>query len=100
MIANELIEALALYPFTAAQMALILAIIRRSYGYHLKTAQLSTAEFEALTGLGRRTVQRSLGTLLAGRVVHSMPGAGTRSSTWVLNKDFDQWNLRGKGRLI
>jgi len=40
-IANELLEEITIYPFTKAQLKVILVVIRKTYGWRKKKAQIS-----------------------------------------------------------
>ena len=80
-IANELLEALIKHDFTASQYKIIFAIIRKTYGWNKAEDSISVSQFEELTGLHRRTVQREMQKLKKMNVVK--PGK--------IEKDFHQW---------
>lgn len=80
-IANELLEAIILFPFTGAQYKLILALIRKTYGFHKKEDVVSHGQYVAMTGLNRRTVQRELKKLQGMNVFNSR----------AIKKDWSRW---------
>lgn len=68
-IANEIIEALAKFPFNGAQLRLVLFLLRKTYGFQKKADKISISQFEKGTDLNKRTIQRELDNLEAMNVI-------------------------------
>ena len=62
-IANEIMEALARTHLPSSDFRCLLYIIRKTYGYHKKTDQISLNQFSQATGLKTKHVSRSLRSL-------------------------------------
>ena len=88
-VANELLEALARYPFTKRQYAVLLAVIRLSYGYGAKAARVSSARLAELTGIGPEHCRGAVRELEAMGVLRSQ--TGPEGKTLALVKQFDKW---------
>lgn len=71
-IANELLEATAKFPFTGAQLRLILFLWRKTYGFRKKVDEISISQWVKGTGLNERTVRRELKTLKTLNVIEQV----------------------------
>jgi phage replication O-like protein O len=63
-IANKILEILISASLTLLQTKILLAIIRQTYGYNRKEAEISTRIFEKMTGIDRRNIQKTISQLL------------------------------------
>jgi len=68
-IANELLEAIIAYPFTMAQLKMLLVVIRKTYGWRKKKAQISYGTISYLTGLNKRYVKKVVEQLVKDKVL-------------------------------
>jgi len=68
-IANELLDALARTRIPGEARQLLDVIIRQTYGWQRKTAQISYTWFADLTGVRRGHIHRALKSLIAHRIV-------------------------------
>ena len=68
-IANELLEHLISYKFTQNDYKVLLAIIRKTYGYHKKIDAIGNSQLAVMTGLQRTHVARSIRSLIAQNVL-------------------------------
>src|SRR5690606_30974247 len=87
-----ILEALALAPFNAAQLKVLLVLIRETYGWQQKDAAISYTRLEAATGLHRDTVRNALRTLIQeGVVIVVREATFTAPAVYRLQKDAQQW---------
>lgn len=90
-IANELLEALSIYPFTGGELKALLVILRCTYGYNRKTTSVSIKMLMERTRLSRRYVLKILKSLRRSRVI-SVVKSG-RKNIIGINKNYTQWGL-------
>lgn len=88
-LANELYDALMRYPYTARQYKIILAIMRKTYGYNKKLDDLSASQIAEMVGMHRSHVTATLVSLAALNIITKTPGV--YGSIVGLNKDFASW---------
>lgn len=88
-IANELYDAVLLYPFTARQLKVVMAIMRKTYGYNKKVDDLSAAQIAAASGLHRSHVTATLASLASLNVITK--SSGVYGSIVGINKNFTSW---------
>ena len=111
-IANELLEAFCRSFPSASNAQVLLAIIRKTYGWDRKEDSISISQIEELTKLSRRTVIYALQNLEAMRmvVIKRQRGRGNihlintlslqeKYELWVVQRKSSQWGkqLRNKG---
>lgn len=89
-IANEIIEALYSQDLTMREIKIALLIIRYSYGFHQKTADLSASFIAAGIRIDVRDCQRALASLQAKKIIVR---DGTKTS---FQKDYEKWGRVGK----
>lgn len=91
-IAHPILEALALAPLTAAQLKVLMVLIRETYGWQRKDARISLGAFSAATGSHKSTVQRALEALTSeGVVIVVEPATFSAPATYRLEKDPRRW---------
>lgn len=90
-IANEIIEALARTRITSEARRVFDTIIRRTYGWNKKHADITYRQFEAATGLRQAHVYRALRSLLQHRLIEKC------SSGYCVQKDYEKWIPFSKG---
>ena len=88
-IANELLEALMRYPFSAGEYRVLLAIVRLTYGWNRKRCSLRQTTLARLTRLDRRQIQRVLTALRQQGVLFR--DRASRPFTYQLNKAYQGW---------
>jgi len=87
MIANELLEALALLHLPTNEWQVVLVVIRKTYGFKKKVDRIANFQIMNSTGLGKEVVSRALHNLHKKRVI-------TRDGKFIgINKDYSQWKL-------
>lgn len=94
-IANELLEAILLYNFTARQITIILALCRMTYGYSKKSDALSGWQIAKMTNIDRSHVSKTLEELINLNVIIRHPlgrySHGVLVNEIAINKRYDEW---------
>lgn len=89
-IANELLEGIILNNLGSAEFKVLLAVMRMTYGWSRKEAEISTTVFEAMTGMERRHIVRAVKSLLQKGYIERFAGAkmkyGQPVYKYVVNK--------------
>ncbi len=88
-LANELLDALLLAGLTARQWAVVMAVIRKTYGFNKKVDEIGLSQLSAMTGIDKshlsRTVREleSLGVLTRSAGVHGhLLGLNKQHALW------------------
>ena len=89
-IADELLDALVRFDLTKRQYKVVLAVIRKTYGYGKKVDDLSSGQLALLTGLAATHCRSAVRELAKMRVLVVVPG--TFGQVIGLNKDYEAWN--------
>lgn len=89
-IAFDLYEALTRSGLTGAQYAVMLAIIRESYGWSHKQACISRERFAELTGLDPRSVTRAIASLKEWKMISVKELVG-KKNVYAIQKDWEKW---------
>ena len=104
-IANELLEALFRTPLSGPAEDVVLAIIRETYGYQVKSWPISEGRLAKITGIARANVHRALCELEQKNIIESLGtakelglvrqkgerGFDPRSKVWGIQKDYMKW---------
>ena len=96
-IANELYDAILRFPFSKRELKIVLAIIRKTYGFSKKEDQLSAGQIARITGIQRQNVVTVIGHLEAACVVSKRDGS--HANYLSINKNYQQWTSL-KTRLV
>nr|WP_154325067.1 replication protein [Pantoea sp. 201603H] len=86
-IANELLEAIASADLTARQLKLMLAYVRKTYGFNKKTDRIADEQIAQITGLSRQNVNKAKKELL------SMNCLVMEGSQIGINKEVSAWQF-------
>lgn len=93
-IANELTEAICRAKFTATELKVVLAVMRYTYGYSRKFAELSASFLASVTEIPKRSIERALSALTANKVIFSVSGGSRKDSRLLgMNKNYSDWNV-------
>ncbi|MCB5318655.1 replication protein [Yersinia massiliensis] len=84
-IANELLEAIAGADLTARQLKVMIAVIRKTYGYQKKLDRIADIQIADITGLSRQNVNKAKKELLS---MHCLMMDGNKIGP---NKDLSEW---------
>ncbi len=91
-IAHEVLEALMQAKLNGTQWDLVMAVIRRTWGWHKKQDYISLKLFQKLTGRHRNLIARELASLQKRNIIQQ-----TRKPTldqgakWKINKNWETW---------
>ena len=98
-IANELLEAIASADLTARQLKLMLAYVRKTYGFNKKTDRIADEQIALLTGLSRQNVNKAKKELLSMNCLFMdgyQIGVNKEVSAWRFSKCLQVSNLVSK----
>ena len=97
-IEHKLLEAIARSRMTARQVSVVLVVIRRTYGWHKASDQISLSQFEEGTGIARKKVHEVMQSLIKANVVKRLsPKMGDRiAARYCLNGHYKTWSLSPK----
>lgn len=88
-IAHELLEAIAIYPFTKMQYQILMVIFRKTYGYGKQVDDIALSHYEKHTRLKKPHVSSTLKSLEDAKAITKLPGVfGFNVS---INKHYKQW---------
>lgn len=88
-IANELLDAILLFNFSGRQQKVLLAIIRKTYGYNKSEDEIGLTQFSKATGLENKHVSVVIGELEKMNVIFVSSGKYARLIK--INKSYKQW---------
>lgn len=88
-IANELFDAILKFPFTLKQQSVVLAVLRKTYGFSKKVDDVSAAQLGALCGMARNHVTETLNQLCRMGVISKR--CGEYGSVVGINKRYSEW---------
>lgn len=91
-IINTLLDALASAPLTARQYRVLIAIIRKTYGYQKKADRLSVSQLAECTGIHQRHISTTLAELVAMNVIIRK----SERSDIAINKYHETWDLTAR----
>lgn len=90
-LADELLESLIRFPFTKRQYKVLLAVIRKTYGYGKREDDLTSTQLADLTGL---TAAHCRGTVLELEHLNVLKARRGRFGKVIgLVKDYEQWGV-------
>jgi phage replication O-like protein O len=90
-IANELLEALASHSLTGNDLKIVLAIMRKTYGFQKKRDTISFNQLSVMTGILRRNVIRTVNGLVERKILDSVKGDTRKPSSIGINKNYSVW---------
>lgn len=88
-IANELMDAMLIYPLSGRQRHVLLAIIRKTYGYNKLQDDISLSQIEKVTRLARSHCSTTINELVALNVVNKEKGV--HGQLLRVNKTYRAW---------
>lgn len=88
-VANELFDAVLAFPFSLKQQRVVLAVIRKTYGYGKKTDDMSASQIGTLCGMSRNHVTETLNELASMGVITKRQGE--YGSIVGINKRHREW---------
>jgi len=104
-IANEILDALCKTHIPARERQCLDLILRKTYGFNKKEDDISLSQFEIGTGIEKRSLRRSLESLMSKNIIGVRKNAHTynekkeyKSSTYWFNKKYDTWVLNSDNK--
>jgi len=92
----ELFNALCKTRVNGEAMQIFNAIVRQTYGYHRKLAEIPTLKFMEMTGLGRQAVHKARKKLLDMNMIGVTQKGNTTARTYCIQKDYELWRVLPK----
>jgi len=90
-LANELFDAILLAKLKYSTQTVLLAVLRKTYGYGKKEDDMSASQIGELCGMKRQHVTTALNELAAMGIIHKRPGQyGVVAG---VNKDYSSWKV-------
>ena len=93
-IANEIMDRLISYGLTGFELAIVLHILRKTYGYNKLEDEISISQFSrAIPRCSIRTICSSLKRLQLLKLITLVKKGNSKktSNLWSFNKDYDTW---------
>lgn len=97
-IANELYEAILQFNFSKRQLLVVLAIIRKTYGYGKKSDDVSLSQLEGLISIDRAHISRTINELVAMGVL--LKQNGKYGQVLALIKNYRNWKVLPKQQQV
>lgn len=88
-IANELYDAILSYPFTGRQLKVVLAIMRKTYGFGKKQDDISASQIGSICGISRTHATSTMNQLAEMNIITKQPGV--YGSIVGMNKAYSTW---------
>lgn len=88
-IANELLEEILRFDFSKRELLIVLALIRKTYGFNKTADRISGSQLARMTGLERSHAVQTLNGLVSRGVVLKQPHTGY--NILGMNKKYTQW---------
>jgi phage replication O-like protein O len=95
-LADELLDALIRFPFTKRQYKVLLAMIRKTYGFQKREDDITAPQLAEMTGLDRANVIRTINELVAAGALIKRPGQF--GQVLGINKDYESWTVPKRHR--
>lgn len=93
-IANELYDAILLAPFSKRELLIVLAVIRKTYGYGKRSDDMTMTQLAGITGLTRAHVSETVRDLALKNVI--LIRDGEYGKVIALSKDYKKWNFQAR----
>ena len=90
-IANELIDAIISYPFKNSELKIVIAVIRKTYGWKKKKEQLSFSQISKISRVSIRHTKRVIKRLVQDNLI--LKEKRENNNILALNKDYYSWRL-------
>ncbi|UWH11788.1 replication protein [Escherichia coli] len=97
--ANELLEAIASADLTARQLKVMLAYVRKTYGFNKKTDRIADEQISQLTGLSRQNINKAKKELISMNCLFmdgNQIGVNREVSAWQFSKCLQVSNFVSK----
>lgn len=92
MIANELLEEICRLPLTGYEFAILLFVVRRTYGFHKKTDHISIGQFQGNCGISRQSTINCLDRLVKANIL--VKSKNDYVCSYGIQKDYERWVVK------
>lgn len=96
-IANELFDAILRYPFSKRELKIVLAVIRKTYGYNKKSDDMTLTQLADLTNMKLSHVSETVAGLTAQNVL--LKREGRFGYVLGINKKYSTWKCSQNGNV-
>ncbi|MFM0256078.1 replication protein [Paraburkholderia sediminicola] len=96
-IANELLDALLFARLTGQQLAVVMAVVRKTYGFNKRSDDIGLSQIRKMTNIDKANLSRTVAQLVDLRILHRADGE--YAHTLSLNKHYRQWAVAEHLRL-
>lgn len=93
-ISTELYEAILKFPFSKRELLVVLAVIRKTYGWNKKIDWISLAQLSELTGIDRSHVAKTINHLCDIKVLLKQPHPNKQAIG--IQKNYSTWKVLPK----
>ena len=90
-IANELLDAMIAARLSARQWSVVMAVVRKTYGFNKKEDDIGLGQLASMTGIDKAHLSRAVRELADLNIITR--SAGTHGHKLGINKNFDEWGL-------
>lgn len=90
-LANELLDALIFLRLPGQELRVVLAVMRKTYGFNKKSDIISYGQISKMTDIPRPKVIRHIKSLVSKRVLGSSHNGTRQPLTFWINKNYDEW---------
>lgn len=90
-LANELLDALLNTRLAGQEYQVVLAILRKTYGYGKKADQISYGQLSRMTGINRPRIVALIQSLTKKNVIGVTNNGNRKPITLWIQKDYDRW---------
>ena len=101
-IANEIMEAIVSSGLNGTEFAIILFLLRKTYGWNKKQDEISLSQFLKYIPVTKPTLCKALSNLKLVKIIKLVKKGKSRlcSNLWQFNKNYDEWQLVKKSKLV
>jgi len=94
---NKVLDALIEYRIPGQEMKCLLFIIRKTWGYHKITDNISLSQFQKATGMDKSSISKALDRLKLKKVIIVGKNTNKKGKDYRINKKFQTWEKQGRG---
>lgn len=98
-IANEIMDALARIRIPGEAMQVLLAILRKTYGWHKKDDAISLSQFVEATRMRKSSICKAISKLRSMKLIITKKG-NNKYTTYCFNKNYDTWKSLPKKEIF
>lgn len=99
---NEILEHLVASNLNGTELAVVILIIRKTYGYNKLNDEISLSQFTNAIPVSKEAICNALSKLQLVKIIRLVKKGNSKicSNLWHFNKDFDTWQLVKKTKLV